>query len=107
RPFDLAQGVAWRAALVRIEPARHLLLLCLHHIAADGWSIEVLLREVTALYRACRDGVPAPLPELPVQYVDYAVWQRQELTGARLQALQEYWTRQLRDAPAVLQLPTD
>ena len=84
-------------------------MLCftLHHVVSDGWSMQVLVREVSALYAAARRGVPAPLPELPVQYADYAVWQRGRLVGETLEALVGFWTEALRGAPPLLEIPTD
>ncbi len=95
RPFDLARGPLVRFALVRLEPERHALLFNLHHIVSDGWSSQVLLREVAALYEAFAAGRPSPLPPLPIQYADYAVWQRSWLQGEVLAAGLAYWRRQL------------
>ncbi|WP_164021924.1 condensation domain-containing protein, partial [Pyxidicoccus trucidator] len=81
RPFDLATGPLLRVTLLTLEPTEHVLLLCMHHVISDGWSIGVLVRELAALYEALRQRAPSPLPELPVQYADYAVWQRQWLAG--------------------------
>ena len=81
RPFDLARGPLLRAALLRLGEREHALLLAMHHIVSDGWSMGVLVRELAALYRGVRRGRPSPLPELPVQYADFAVWQRQWLRG--------------------------
>jgi amino acid adenylation domain-containing protein len=108
RPFDLAAGPLFRAALLAtaVEPAEHVALLNLHHIVADGHSIGVLLREIATLYAAFSGGRPSPLPELPVQYPDYALWQRTWLTGEVLAAQTAYWTEALRGTP-VLELPTD
>ncbi|HYH44517.1 MAG TPA: condensation domain-containing protein, partial [Thermoanaerobaculia bacterium] len=108
RPFDLAAGPLFRAALLAIatEPVEHVALLNLHHIVADGHSIGVLLREIATLYTAFSEGCPSPLPELPVQYPDYALWQRTWLTGEVLAAQAAYWTEALRGTP-VLELPTD
>ncbi len=107
RPFDLAAGPLFRAALLALAPQRHVLLLAMHHIVADGWSLEVLLRELAALYDAFAAGRPSPLPELPVQYADFAVWQRRWLSGEALARQLAYWRRQLADAPAGLDLPAD
>jgi amino acid adenylation domain-containing protein len=107
RPFDLARGPLLRANLLRLNEAEHTLLLTMHHIVNDGWSIQVLLREVKALYEAFSEGKPSPLPELPIQYADYAVWQREWLEGEVLKRQLDYWTRQLSGAPSMLQLPTD
>src|SRR6185503_2873289 len=81
--------------------------LTLHHIITDGWSMGVLVRELVAFYSAQRRGQAAALAELPIQYADYAVWQREWLQGAVLERQLAYWSEQLRDAPAVLALPTD
>jgi len=106
RPFDLARGPLLRALLVRLEPAEHVLVLTLHHIAADGWSIGVLLRELAALYGAAAAGRVSPLPELRIQYADFAVWQRQRLAGPVLAEQLAYWRRQLGGCPPLV-LPTD
>jgi amino acid adenylation domain-containing protein len=107
RPFDLARGPLLRAALLRLAPAEHALLLTLHHIASDGWSMGVLVREITSLYGAVRAGTPSPLPELPIQYADFAVWQRGWLRGEALERQLAYWREQLAGVPATLDLPTD
>ena len=105
-PFDLAAGPLLRVGLVRTEPGECVLLLTMHHIISDGWSMGVLFGELRALYEAFALGRPSPLPELAVQYRDYAVWQRRRLTGARLDALSAWWRERLAGLP-VLQLPTD
>ena len=107
RPFDLAAGPLFRAALLRLGPQRHVLLLTMHHIVSDAWSMEIMLRELAALYDACAEGRPSPLPELPVQYADFAVWQRQWLNGEALSRQLEYWRKRLAGAPAALDLPAD
>jgi amino acid adenylation domain-containing protein len=107
RPFDLGRGPLFRTALLKLEPGRHLLLLAMHHIVSDGWSIEVLLRELAALYEAFVAGGPSPLSELPVQYADFAAWQRRWLSGEALSRQLAYWRRQLAGAPAGLDLPAD
>jgi len=107
RPFDLAHGPLIRATLVRLEEEHHLLLLSMHHIISDSWSMGVLLRELTALYQSFSAGRPSPLQELPIQYADYALWQREWLQGETLEQHLAYWRRQLAGAPAVLELPTD
>ncbi|HSG40329.1 MAG TPA: amino acid adenylation domain-containing protein, partial [Thermoanaerobaculia bacterium] len=101
RPFDLERGPLARAALLRLAADEHVLLLSLHHTVADGGSIEILLRELGALYRE------APLPELPVQYADFAAWQRSWLSGASLDTQIAWWCEHLDGAPAVLDLPAD
>jgi amino acid adenylation domain-containing protein len=100
-PFDLEQGPLLRLTLVRLGERERLLLVTMHHIVSDGWSIGVLVREVQALYRG------QPLPELPLQYVDYAVWQRQWLAGEALERQLAYWRGQLAGTPGVLELSTD
>ncbi|MBZ4423386.1 condensation domain-containing protein, partial [Myxococcus sp. RHSTA-1-4] len=107
RPFDLATGPLVRATVLKLEPGEHVLLLNMHHSISDGWSMGVLVRELTALYEAFRQGQPSPLPELPVQYADYAVWQRNWLSGATLQGQLDWWKQQLSGAPHALELPTD
>ena len=106
-PFDLARGPLLRAFLLRLNEREHVLLLNLHHIVSDAWSRGVLLREVALLYQAFAAGAPSPLPMLPVQYADYAVWQREWLTGDVLAEQLAYWRRQLAGAPPVLALPAD
>ena len=107
RPFDLVRGPLLRESLLRLSRDEHVLLLGVHHIVSDGWSMDILLRELAALYGAFAAGRPSPLPELPVQYADFAVWQREWLQGAVLERRLEYWRTQLEGAPAVLELPTD
>jgi amino acid adenylation domain-containing protein len=107
RPFDLARGPLLRAALVHLAAERAVLLLDLHHIISDGWSMGVLLRELAALYEAFAAGRPSPLPELPVQYADYAAWQRSWLSGEVLEREIRFWREQMAGAPAVLHLPAD
>jgi amino acid adenylation domain-containing protein len=107
RPFDLARGPLFRATLLRLSEAEHVLLLTMHHIVSDGWSMQVLAREVAALYAAFRQGQPSPLPELEIQYADYAVWQREWLQGTALEEQLDYWRQRLADTPPVLELPTD
>jgi len=106
-PFDLSTGPLFRATLIRVEPARHLLLLVMHHIVSDGWSMSILVRELRSLYGAFRAGRASPLPELPVQYADYAAWQREWLSGGTLEAQVAYWKGKLGGLPPVLELPTD
>ncbi|HEV7669532.1 MAG TPA: amino acid adenylation domain-containing protein, partial [Thermoanaerobaculia bacterium] len=107
RPFDLARGPLFRAAVLRLGPEEHVVLATMHHIVSDGWSIEVLVREVTALYEAFAAGRPSPLPELPLQYADYASWQRGWLQGQVLARELAYWRGRLAGAPGLLELPTD
>jgi amino acid adenylation domain-containing protein len=105
--FDFARGPLARAVLVRLGEADHALLLTLHHIVADGWSIGVLLRELAAFYREAVGGGPADLPPLAVQYADYAVWQRAWLQGDVLERQLAFWRERLAGAPAALELPID
>ena len=107
RPFDLTRGVLLRAKLFRLSEADHILLLTMHHIASDGWSLGLLNQELGGLYAALIEGKPSPLPELPIQYADYAVWQRALLQGEALERQLDYWRKRLDGAPAVLELPTD
>jgi amino acid adenylation domain-containing protein len=107
RPFDLARGPLLRAYLVRLGPREHALLVNIHHIVSDGWSMGVLFRELATLYGAFAEGAPSPLPELPIQYADFAVWQREWLRGERLEAELAYWRRQLAGIPEALELPFD
>ncbi len=107
RPFDLARGPLLRATLLRLRADEHLALLTLHHIASDGWSSGVLTRELAALYSAFAAGAPSPLPPLPLQYADYAAWQRSWLHGDVLAAQLDYWRRTLGEDPPALDLPTD
>ncbi|HST57554.1 MAG TPA: condensation domain-containing protein, partial [Longimicrobium sp.] len=107
RPFDLAAGPLFRAALLRLGGEDHVLLLSMHHIVSDGWSLGVLFREFSALYEAYREGGESPLPELPVQYADYAMWQREQLEGEVLDRQLAYWREHLSGAPELLELPTD
>jgi amino acid adenylation domain-containing protein len=106
RPFDLSRDLMLRATLLRLREQEHVLLLSTHHIAFDAWSIGVLFREFGALYEGFCTGKPSTLPELPIQYADYAVWQRQWLQGEILETQLAYWKNQLSDVP-VLELPTD
>ena len=106
-PFDLGRGPLYRVGLLRLGPEEHIVLFALHHIASDGWSTGVLTREVAALYDAYSRGLDSPLPELPVQYADFAVWQREWLQGAVLDAQLDYWRGRLGDTPPMLELPTD
>ncbi|CDG80827.1 non-ribosomal peptide synthetase [Janthinobacterium agaricidamnosum] len=107
QPFDLERGPLIRASLVRLGPNEHIVTLTLHHIVSDGWSMGVLVGEVAALYGAFVQGLPSPLPELPIQYADFAQWQRQWLAGGVLEQQLGYWRRQLAGADELLALPTD
>src|SRR5262249_13021771 len=101
-----ARGPLVRMILLRFSETEHILLLTMHHIISDNWSMEIFVRELMQLYNAFVVGKPSPLPELPMQYADFAVWQRAWLQGEVLQAQLDYWTLQLQDLP-ILDLPTD
>ncbi|KPX63068.1 Syringopeptin synthetase C, partial [Pseudomonas syringae pv. lapsa] len=105
--FDLEQGPLIRGRLIRMAEDHHVLLLTMHHIVSDGWSIGVLTRELAALYAAFSQGQDDPLAPLALHYLDYAVWQRRWLSGDLLQQQSDYWQHTLADAPALLMLPTD
>jgi len=106
-PFDLATGPLLRALLLDTGETEHILLIVVHHIVADGWSMGVLMREIAAFYARETGSDSAALPELPIQYADYAAWQRSKLSGAELERHISYWRDRLAGAPAVLELPAD
>ena len=106
-PFDLTRGPLARNTLLRVCDEHHVLLATQHHIVSDGWSTGVVLRELGALYDAFRSGRPSPLPELEVQYADFAYWQRQWLAGAALEQQLGYWKQQLAGTPELTTLPSD
>jgi amino acid adenylation domain-containing protein/non-ribosomal peptide synthase protein (TIGR01720 family) len=106
-PFDLARGPLLRVAVCRMDRSRSVLLLTLHHIVSDEWSMRVLISEVVQLYHAQRTGAPAALPPLPVQYKDYAAWQRQRLASDEMRAHRDYWVTKLGGPIAALDLPSD
>ncbi|MEH1824947.1 MAG: non-ribosomal peptide synthase/polyketide synthase [Nostoc sp.] len=107
QPFDLAKQALVRATLVVLSETEHILLVCMHHIVSDGWSIGVFVQELTTLYKAYAQGQPSNAAPLPIQYADFALWQRQWLQGEVLQSQLSYWQKQLANAPALLSLPTD
>ncbi|RJS13574.1 non-ribosomal peptide synthetase, partial [Corallococcus sp. H22C18031201] len=107
RPFDLTHGPLLRTSLVRLDTQEHLLLVTMHHIVSDGWSMGVLVQELASLYAAFSTGIEPRLAPLPVQYADFASWQRQWLQGEALEAQLGYWRQQLSGAPPALELPTD
>ncbi|HSF41151.1 MAG TPA: non-ribosomal peptide synthase/polyketide synthase, partial [Thermoanaerobaculia bacterium] len=111
RPFDLARDPLLRGVLLRLAPPGeqmdHIIALTMHHITSDGWSTGILVHEIKALYAAFVEGRPSPLPELPVQYADFAVWQHSWLRGEVLEGEIAFWRRQLADLPPLLELPTD
>ncbi|MFN6515779.1 MAG: non-ribosomal peptide synthase/polyketide synthase [Nostoc sp. CreGUA01] len=107
RPFDLANEVLIRATLVVLSETEHWLLVCMHHVVSDGWSIGVFVQELQALYNAYSQGQRSSLLPLPIQYADFAIWQRQWLQGEVLQSQLSYWQERLANAPTFLPLPTD
>jgi len=107
QPFDLAEVGLFRTKLLRLDAEESILIITMHHIIFDGWSAGVLIREVAALYKAFLTGEPSPLPELTIQYVDYAYWQREWLKGEILESQLAYWKQQLGGNLPVLNLPTD
>ncbi len=107
RPFDISAGPLLRVRVLRISAERHVLLMTMHHIISDGWSIGLLFRELGSIYEAFAAGKPSPLPPLPIQYADFAVWQREALQGPVLDRQLSYWKTKLSGAPPVLELPSD
>jgi amino acid adenylation domain-containing protein len=107
QPFDLERAPLLRATLLKLSDAEHYLVIVLHHIVADGWSLGVLMNELSTLYSAFSEGKSSPLAELPVQYADFAAWQRQLLGSEAVQRQLAYWKNKLDGAPSVLRLPTD
>ncbi|WP_193384791.1 non-ribosomal peptide synthetase, partial [Pseudomonas donghuensis] len=107
QPFDLQHGPLLRARLLRLDEQEHVLVLALHHIVADGWSMQVLVQELVALYLGFSQGQPASLPALPIQYADYALWQRCWMEAGERERQLAYWTAHLGDEQALLELPHD
>ena len=114
QPFELTNDLLLRVKLLRLDAQEHIVLVTMHHIASDAWSIDVLVQELAKLYPAfcnqqpsLRDATRTPLTELPIQYVDFAAWQRQWLQAQVLETQLSYWRKHLEDAPKVLELPTD
>jgi amino acid adenylation domain-containing protein len=107
RPFNLKRGPLFRSTLLKLHAEEHILIVTIHHIVNDGWSIGVLIHELSTLYKAYATGKPSPLIELPIQYADFAHWQRQWLTGKVLETQLSYWQQQLVNAPQLLEMPTD
>jgi amino acid adenylation domain-containing protein len=107
QPFDLANDVLLRVKLLHLGVDEYVVLFTMHHIVFDGWSMDVLVRELTTLYSAFINNQPSPLPELPIQYIDFAIWQRQWLQGKVLETQLAYWRQKLSGVLPVLQLPTD
>ena len=107
RPFDLTRGPLLRVVLLRLSKHEHAVVFTTHHIISDGWSSDVLVHEIIDLYSAFAEGRPSLLSELPLQYADFAIWQRERLTGPVLEGHLDYWRQNLEGAPQVLALPTD
>jgi amino acid adenylation domain-containing protein len=107
RPFDLARGPLFRAALFRLADDEHALLLCMHHVVSDGWSVSILLRDLAALYAAEVAGAPARLPAPALRYADFAAWQQGQFGGEALARQAAFWTEELRGAPPGMELPAD
>jgi amino acid adenylation domain-containing protein len=107
QPFDLTQGPLAQVKLFRLASEEHVLLVTMHHIISDGWSMDIFWRELRTLYGVFSQGHPSPLPELPIQYADFAVWQREQLQGRVMGQQLAYWRQQLAGALPVLELPTD
>ena len=107
RPFELAKGPLIRVTLFRLGDEDHAVLITMHHIVCDGWSIGVLFQELTALYASAVQRTPAHIAELPVQYADYSLWQRERLDSGKLAPQIEYWRQHLQTAPRVVEFPTD
>jgi amino acid adenylation domain-containing protein/non-ribosomal peptide synthase protein (TIGR01720 family) len=107
KPFDLQKGPILRPSLFQVDDEEHVLLLSMHHAVADVWALGVIRAELASLYVAFRDGQPSPLPELPIQYADYSVWQRKWLSGPVFDEQMAYWKKQLDGIPKLLDLPLD
>ena len=107
RPFDLTNGPLMRVSLLQFDEEEHVVILTMHHLVSDGWSVGVLFWEVAKLYEAFAAGKDSPLPELPVQYADYAIWQREYLQQGALDDQLGYWLNQLNGAPPLTRLPAD
>jgi amino acid adenylation domain-containing protein len=107
QPFDLATGPVVRGLLLRLRDGDHALVVTMSHLVADGWSLNVLMRELGELYLAGSRGLPSPLPELPIQYADFSCWQREWLTDEVLEEQLRFWRERLRGVPDLLELPTD
>lgn len=105
--FDLSQGPTLRIKVIRIKPEDHLILFTMHHIASDMWSLNVFAREIATFYDAFIEGKPSPLPDLPIQYADFAIWQHELLQGETYEKQLSYWKEHLKGSPVLLELPTD
>lgn len=107
RPFDFINGPLARGRLLKLAEDQHILLLTQHHIISDGWSVNLLMQELSALYHAFSQGLPDPLPALPIQYADYVIWQKNRSQGTEPEKQVDFWRNTLQGAPALLELPTD
>jgi hypothetical protein len=107
RPFNLSSETSLRSSVLKLKEDEHIILFTMHHIASDSWSMDVLVNEVGTLYQAFSKGRPSPLPVLPIQYADFAVWQREWLQGQELEKQQNYWKQQLSGMRPLLELPVD
>jgi amino acid adenylation domain-containing protein len=107
RPFDLVNGPLFRAKLVHLADEDNVVLVCMHHLVSDGWSIGIIIKEMAALYDAYSRGLPSPLPDLRIQYADYAIWQRERIRREGFEKQIAYWKRRLEGAPPALDLLTD
>ncbi|HYN20229.1 MAG TPA: amino acid adenylation domain-containing protein, partial [Thermoanaerobaculia bacterium] len=107
QPFDLEAGPLLRAGILRLEEEEWIVVMTIHHIVSDAWSVGVLIQESTRLYEAFAQGRPSPLPALPIQYSDFAAWERTRLRGENLDRQLAHWKREVEGAPAVLELPAD
>jgi hypothetical protein len=107
KTFNLAKGLLFKVTLLRLSEEEHVFILTMHHIITDGWSCDVFLRELSTLYAAFSTNQPSPLPELPIQYADFAIWQRDRIQGEFLAKQLNYWKQQLKGELLILQLATD
>ena len=107
KPFDLTQAPLLRLSLIKLKTEKHLLLVTMHHIISDAWSAGIFIKEISALYQAFSTGKPSPLPELSIQYADFAVWQQEWLRGEVLNKQLTYWKQQLENVKTTLKLPKD
>src|SRR5262249_1157094 len=106
RPFDLFDHLPIRARLLRLDEQQHILLVVMHHMASDSWSVQVFMRELQILYRALREERALPVSPLPIQYADYTIWQQEWLQGSESDEQLSYWKKQLAGLPDLLELPT-
>src|SRR4029077_10242844 len=107
REFDLSQGPLWHVRLIKREQDHYLLVINIHHIICDGWSVNILMRDILAFYHAFNEKVLPSIPELAIQYKDFAVWQQQQLEGEPLEKLRNFWHSTLQHLPGPLDLRTE